>query len=102
MSDLQSLRCFIYLFIECLQGVYAPSGVETKGDGVNFDLMLRYPVQMNRFHNLGRILDLNYNGRLIIHFAFDVSGSIKLENFKKSIEFAKAIVKKVSLFPSFN
>lgn len=46
---------------------------------------------------LGRILDMNFPGRLILYFAFDVSGSVGLHNFDKSIEFAKAIVKRVSL-----
>ncbi|KFM71509.1 Complement factor B, partial [Stegodyphus mimosarum] len=44
-----------------------------------------------------RIVDLNYPGRLILYFVFDVSGSIKEHNFRKSIEFAKAIVKKVRI-----
>lgn len=46
---------------------------------------------------LGRMLDLNYPGRLILYFAFDVSGSVGLHNFDKSIEFAKAIVKRVGI-----
>lgn len=44
---------------------------------------------------LARMLDLNYQGRTIIYFVFDVSGSVERRYFKKSIAFAKAIVKKV-------
>ncbi|GIY86339.1 CUB and sushi domain-containing protein 3 [Caerostris darwini] len=36
-------------------------------------------------------------GRFIFYFAFDVSGSIRKINFKRSIEFAKAIVKKIGI-----
>lgn len=53
---------------------------------------------------VGRILDINFPGRLILYFAFDVSGSVGKHNFDKSIEFAKAIVKRVSrrYFAIFN
>ncbi|KAG8194143.1 hypothetical protein JTE90_000981 [Oedothorax gibbosus] len=52
------------------------------------------------FHSknpMGRILDLNFPGRLIFYFAFDVSGSITPKNFRRSIDFAIAIVKKASI-----
>ncbi|GBN41490.1 Complement C2, partial [Araneus ventricosus] len=47
--------------------------------------------------SLGRALDLSFEGRLIFYFVFDVSGSIRAENFRKGVDFAKAIVKKVGI-----
>ncbi|KAF8767224.1 Complement factor B like protein [Argiope bruennichi] len=58
---------------------------------------------METWHNgtrvmpIGRVLDINFPGRLIFYFAFDVSGSVKEGNFRKSVEFAKAITKKVGI-----
>ncbi|CAL1280738.1 unnamed protein product [Larinioides sclopetarius] len=46
---------------------------------------------------MGRVLDINFPGRLIFYFTFDVSGSVREVNFRKSVEFAKAIVKKVGI-----
>lgn len=43
----------------------------------------------------GSTIDPIHQRRLILHFAFDVSGSIGPHYLQKSIEFAKAIVKKV-------
>lgn len=42
-----------------------------------------------------RILDLNFPGRIILYFIFDSSGSVGEENFRISIDFAKALVRKV-------
>ncbi|XP_015927281.1 complement factor B-like [Parasteatoda tepidariorum] len=59
-------------------------------------------VLYSSWHNgtvlpLGRVLDLNFPGRIILYFAFDVSGSVGQHNFQKSIEFAKAIVKRIGI-----
>lgn len=55
-----------------------------------------YPVERHSILPHGMI-DRNYQRRLILHFAFDVSGSIGPHYLQKSIEFAKAVVKKVNL-----
>ncbi|KAF8767223.1 Collagen alpha-3(VI) chain like protein [Argiope bruennichi] len=39
----------------------------------------------------------NFSGRLVFYFIFDVSGSIKEVNFRKSVQFAKAFVRKVGI-----
>nr|BAR45590.1 complement factor B-1 [Hasarius adansoni] len=56
-----------------------------------------YASWHNNSGPVGRILDINFPGRLILYFAFDVSGSVGQHNFDKSIEFAKAIVKRVGI-----
>lgn len=53
------------------------------------------------FHNgstpMAKALSLSYTGRYIFYFAFDVSGSVRETNFRRSIQFAKAIVKRVGI-----
>lgn len=46
---------------------------------------------------LSRAIDLNHPNRLIFYFVFDISGSIGTENFRKSINFAKLLVKKIGV-----
>ncbi|XP_033116685.1 complement factor B-like [Anneissia japonica] len=45
----------------------------------------------------GRLIDLNYEGRLEIYFVFDASQSVGQENFDISIDFAKAVVTKLGV-----
>ncbi|GFY55938.1 serine protease 42 [Trichonephila inaurata madagascariensis] len=53
------------------------------------------------FHNgstpMAKRLSLSYTGRYIFYFAFDVSGSVRENNFRESVKFAKAIVKKIGI-----
>lgn len=44
-----------------------------------------------------RMLVTNFPGRYILYFAFDSSGSVKEPNFRRSIEFAKAIVRRITI-----
>ncbi|XP_077995023.1 complement C2-like isoform X2 [Glandiceps talaboti] len=45
----------------------------------------------------GRILSLSHAGGLDLYFIFDASASVGLNNFKKGIDFAKALVDKVGV-----
>ncbi|KFM61152.1 Complement C2, partial [Stegodyphus mimosarum] len=43
------------------------------------------------------ILDLNYPKRFILYFVFDTSHNIRERDFRRTVEFAKAIIKKVGV-----
>lgn len=47
-----------------------------------------------------RILDLNFPGRIILYFIFDSSGSVGEDNFRTSVQFAKALVRRVKITPN--
>ena len=44
----------------------------------------------------GRFIDVNNDGGWNIYFVFDASNSVGEANFKKGLDFAKALVSKVS------
>ncbi|XP_076308471.1 complement factor B-like isoform X2 [Tachypleus tridentatus] len=45
----------------------------------------------------GRMIDLNFPGRLVIYFVFDASGSVGEKYFYSAIKFAKALVKRMGV-----
>ncbi|XP_022248470.1 complement factor B-like [Limulus polyphemus] len=58
--------------------------------------------QEKLFENLpssdrGRMIDLNFPGRLVIYFVFDASGSVGEKYFYSAIKFAKALVKRMGV-----
>lgn len=57
----------------------------------------KYREALNKWKGpVGKALQLDKYSRYMLYFIFDASGSVGRANFYKSIEFAKAIVKKVS------
>lgn len=51
----------------------------------------------NNSDSLSRAIDLNHPNRLVFYFVFDISGSIGNENLRKSINFAKLLVKEIGV-----
>ncbi|XP_023220733.1 complement factor B-like isoform X1 [Centruroides sculpturatus] len=48
-------------------------------------------------HIVSRAINLNHPDRLVFYFIFDISGSIGSEDFKKSVNFVKLLVKKIGV-----
>lgn len=70
---------------------------EEKKELKRYDEAYEGRLRAKGIYALGKMLDLNYQGILVIHFAFDVSGSVGEFHFNRSIEFAKAILRKVGI-----